>query len=96
MPDPATATDAAVVVARAHGVRCDEAVRLPGASNVLVHLRPSPVVARVMTATAVLHDDVSTWLRRELAVGAFLGARESPSRRRPCCPRARTATRGCG
>lgn len=76
MPDPATATDAAVAVARAHGVRCEEAVRLPGASNVLVHLRPAPVVARVMTATALLHDDVATWLRRELAVGAFLGTRD--------------------
>jgi phosphotransferase family enzyme len=42
---------------------------------VLVHLKPSPVVARVMTATAPLHDDLETWLTRELAVGAFLAER---------------------
>ena len=38
----------------------------------LVHLKPAPVVARVMTGTAVLHDDVEQWLAREVAVGAFL------------------------
>ena len=38
----------------------------------LVHLKPAPVVARVMTATAVLHDDLKRWLAREVAVGAFL------------------------
>lgn len=41
-------------------------------SNALVHLKPAPVVARVMTATAVLHDDVELWLTRELAVGSYL------------------------
>jgi hypothetical protein len=50
---------------------CDDAVRLPASSNVLVHLKPAPVVARVMTATADLHDDVERWLERELAVAAF-------------------------
>jgi hypothetical protein len=61
-----------VAIARAHGVACDEAVRIAAGSNVLVHLRPSPVVARVMTGTAVLHDDPEQWLKREVAVGAFL------------------------
>jgi len=56
-------------------VACDEAVRLAAGSNVLVHLRPAPVVARVMTGTAVLHDDVERWLAREVAVGAFLAER---------------------
>jgi hypothetical protein len=64
-----------MAVARAYGVACDEAVRLPGGSNVLVHLKPSPVVARVMTGTAQLHDDVERWLTREVAVGAFLAGR---------------------
>jgi hypothetical protein len=36
-----------VDVARAHGVRCDEPVVLAQAWHVLVHLAPSPVVARV-------------------------------------------------
>jgi hypothetical protein len=53
-------------------VACDDAVRIAGGSNVLVHLKPAPVVARVMTGTALLHDDVEQWLAREVAVGAFL------------------------
>jgi hypothetical protein len=71
----ASALAAAQAVARAHGVACDEAVRIPAGSNVLVHLKPAPVVARVMTATAVLHDDVEQWLAREVAVGAFVAER---------------------
>jgi hypothetical protein len=63
---------AAQAVARAHGVACDEAVRIAAGSNALVHLRPAPVVARVMTGTAVLHDDLQAWLGREVAVGVFL------------------------
>src|SRR5262245_28314986 len=68
----AAALAAAQAVARAHGVACDEAVRIAAGSNALVHLKPAPVVARVMTATAVLHGDPERWLAREVAVGAFL------------------------
>jgi hypothetical protein len=46
-------------------VDCDEAVAIAAGSNVLVHLKPAPVVARVMTGTALLHDDVELWLARE-------------------------------
>jgi hypothetical protein len=63
---------AAQAVARAHGVDCDEAVLLPAGSNALVHLKPAPIVARVMTGTALLHDDLEQWLAREVAVGVFL------------------------
>jgi Phosphotransferase enzyme family len=66
---------AAQAVAREHGVACDEAVVMAAGSNVLVHLKPAPVVARVMTGTAVLHDDVERWLAREVAVGAFVAER---------------------
>jgi len=66
---------AACSVARDYELPCDHAVVLPGGSNSLVHLKPTPAVARVMTATAVLHDDVETWLTREVAVGRFLGQR---------------------
>jgi hypothetical protein len=66
---------AAQAVARAHGVACDGAVRIAAGSNVLVHLKPAPVVARVMTGTAVLHDDVERWLSREVAVGVFVAER---------------------
>jgi hypothetical protein len=66
---------AAQAVAREHGVACDGAVRIAAGSNVLVHLKPAPVVARVMTGTAILHDDAEQWLAREVAVGAFLAER---------------------
>jgi hypothetical protein len=69
------AVAAAQAVAREHGVSCHEAVPFPAGSNSLVHLKPSPVVARVMTETAVLHDDPERWLAREVAVGAFLAER---------------------
>jgi hypothetical protein len=71
----ASSLAAAQAVAREHGVACDEAVRIAAGSNVLVHLKPAPVVARVMTGTAVLHDDAERWLAREVAVGAFLAER---------------------
>jgi len=41
-------------------------------SNVLVHLRPSPVVARVMSGTVVLHEEPERWLAGEVAVLRFL------------------------
>ena len=71
----ASSLAAAQAVAREHGVACDEAMLIAAGSNVLVHLKPAPVVARVMTGTAVLHDDVEQWLAREVAVGAFLAQR---------------------
>src|SRR5262245_47996208 len=73
MTDRAVA--AAQAVAREHGVACDEAVPIAAGSNVLVHLKPSPVVARVMTGTALLHADPERWLAREVAVGVFLRER---------------------
>ena len=71
----ASSLAAAQAVAREHGVACDEAVVIASGSNVMVHLKPAPIVARVMTGTAVLHDDVEGWLARELAVGAFAAER---------------------
>src|SRR5436309_9477942 len=71
----ATSRAAAQAVAREHGVACNEAVVIAAGSNVPVHLKPAPVVARVMTGTAVLHDDVEHWLAREVAVGAFVAER---------------------
>jgi hypothetical protein len=47
---------------------------LSAGSNVLVHLWPSPVVARVMTGTVVLHDDPERWLTREVSVLSFLAS----------------------
>ncbi|MGZ4180731.1 MAG: phosphotransferase [Solirubrobacteraceae bacterium] len=71
----ARAIAAAQSVARQYGVACDEAVPLAGGSNVLVHLKPAPVVARVMIGTSMLHDDTERWLAREVAVAVFLAER---------------------
>jgi aminoglycoside phosphotransferase (APT) family kinase protein len=69
---PARALAAAVAVARAHGVRSSDPAILSARSNLIVHLRPAPVVARVAAATAVLRPDVREWLGREVAVAGFL------------------------
>ena len=74
-PGTARALAAARAVALANSVPCEDALVLAAGSNVLVHLKPAPVIARVMTGTAVLHGDVERWLTREVAVGAFLGER---------------------
>jgi hypothetical protein len=69
------AIGAATAVARAHGLRVEHPVPLGRASNVLVHLRPAPVVARVMTATVVLHANPRAWLEREVGVAAHAARR---------------------
>ena len=77
------ALTAAGTVAAACGLTLDEAVVIHSASNVLVHLRPAPVVARVMTGTVALHDDPRKWLEREISVLEFLAPSDravSPSR----------------
>jgi len=63
---------AACAVAVEQDVPCGQAGVAHAGSNVLVHLRPSPVVARVMTGTVALHDDPGLWLSREVAVLEFL------------------------
>jgi Phosphotransferase enzyme family len=66
------ALKAALAVATAQGLACERAVVVQSRSNVLVHLRPAPVVARVMTGTVVLHDDPRRWLEREVSILRFL------------------------
>jgi hypothetical protein len=66
------AVAAAAAVAATCGLAETGAVVIYTGSNVLVHLRPAPVVARVMTGTVVLHDDPARWLAREIAVLEFL------------------------
>jgi hypothetical protein len=76
--DTSVALAAAQAVVGAHGVSCADARVFPWGSNTLVHLKPSPLVARVMTATAVLHGDVETWFESEVAVGVFAAAHGAP------------------
>ena len=70
--DDQRALDAARAVALAQGLDCERAIIVHSASNVLVHLRPAPVLARVMTGTVVLHEDPRRWLEREVSVLEFL------------------------
>ena len=47
-------------------------------SNLLLHLRPAPVVARVATTTAMVRDGVEAWFQREVAVASHLVERGAP------------------
>src|ERR1700741_4672367 len=83
---------AASAIAAACGIAPDEAVVIHSGSNVLVHLRPAPVIARVMTGTFALHGDPARWLTREISVLEFLapsGLAVSPSRLIPPGPHCR-------
>src|SRR4051794_20408122 len=72
------ALDAAVAAARRLGLRGDEPVLLHDSSNVLVHLRPAPVVARVATTTGIIRGGGHEWLGREVAVADQLARAGAP------------------
>lgn len=59
------------------GLSVADAVPVGTGSNVIVHLRPNPIVARVMSGTVVLHPDPREWLKREIDVGVFLTERRA-------------------
>ena len=63
------ALDAAVAVAREHGVRVDEPRVLKDAHNLVVHLAPSPVVARVGRKMTELRPHIK---QRELELTLWL------------------------
>lgn len=74
------AVAAAVAVARAHGLACDRPVILHDRCNVLVHLAPSPVVARVATETAAARGPaIGDFLAREVALGRHLAGSVAPT-----------------
>jgi hypothetical protein len=68
----AGAVRAAVAAAGRLGVRCEDPVVLADGANVIVHLSPSPVVAKVAASTPAVRPDVGAWLQRELDVVVFL------------------------
>ena len=72
----AAAASAAVAVAAGFGVTSLEPVILSDGANVIVHLSPSPVVAKVAATTMLVRPDAAAWLQRELDVASFL-AREN-------------------
>ncbi|MGK5112841.1 phosphotransferase family protein [Geodermatophilus sp. CPCC 205506] len=74
----ARAVAAARAVSAAHGVGCEDARVLQDGINVVVHLAPAPVVARVATLTRLLRPDVARHLGREVAVAGALAAAGAP------------------
>ena len=80
MPDSVTdaAVRAAVKVAAGLGVASSDPVVLANGANVIVHLRPSPVVAKVAASTTAVRPGTEAWLQRELNVVAFLAAAGAP------------------
>jgi hypothetical protein len=71
-PAVSAAVSAAVAVAARIGVACDDPEVLADGANIVVHLKPSPVVAKVAASTPVLRGDAAAWLQRELDVVLFL------------------------
>ena len=71
------AVAAAVEVAAAHGVRATEPRVLHDGANVVVHLAPAPLVARVATLTRLLRDGVTSF-RREVRLAGELAAAGAP------------------
>lgn len=60
----AAAVRAAVSAAADLGVACTEPVVLADGANVIVHLSPSPIVAKVAASTSVIRSDADRWLQR--------------------------------
>src|SRR4029079_5620140 len=71
------ALDGAGAVGAAHGLRSTDPVILRDQLNVLVHLRPAPVVARV-AGTIRWARPGTDWQGRELAVAVFLAGAGAP------------------
>jgi hypothetical protein len=69
---PAAAVRAAVTVSARLGVACTEPTVLADGANVIIHLRPAPVVAKVPASTPAVRPDPAARLQRELDVAAFL------------------------
>ena len=74
----ATMAAAAVKAAATLGVHGEDPVILADGANVIVHLRPAPVVAKVAASTTAVRPDDAAWLQRELDVARFLAGRGIP------------------
>jgi Ser/Thr protein kinase RdoA (MazF antagonist) len=74
----AEAVKAAVNVAAGLGINGTEPFVLADGANVIVHLSPSPVVAKVAASTPEIRPDAGAWLQRELDVAGWLHGRAVP------------------
>ncbi|MBE9013422.1 aminoglycoside phosphotransferase family protein [Pseudanabaenaceae cyanobacterium LEGE 13415] len=68
---------AASEIAALHGLAFERAIVLQNLSNVIVHLAPTSVVARVSTTTATVRVG-DAWFAREVAVARHLTAAGAP------------------
>ncbi len=75
MSETSAAVSAAVGMARDLGLSVDLPQILADRSNLVVHLKPAPVVARVATMTAALRGQPEDWLKREVAIAGFLASK---------------------
>ena len=69
---------AATCAAARFGVACAEPAVLADGANVIIHLRPSPVVAKVAASTSAIRADPAAWLQRELDLALFLTEAGAP------------------
>lgn len=72
------AVAAAVGLAHEKGIRVDEPFVLADLFSLMVHLRPAPVVARVVTCMPRLRTPIEDWLEREIAVTGYLSDQGAP------------------
>jgi hypothetical protein len=77
-PIQEAAVRGAVTVAARHGITAKDPAVLADGANIVVHLRPAPVVAKVAASTLAVRRNDQEWLQRELDVSAFLAARGAP------------------
>lgn len=69
---------AAQAVARQQGLPGTDPVILSCRGNLVVHLAPAPVVAKVATLTAWTRRDPFGWLAREVSVADYAARRDGP------------------
>jgi hypothetical protein len=67
-----TAVAIAVAVAAEHGIAAAEPVVLHDRGNLLVHLAPAPLVARIAWVTALARPDVGDYLARDVEIAEYL------------------------
>ncbi|BAZ16032.1 stress response kinase A [Calothrix sp. NIES-4071] len=71
------AVRAACEVAENHNITFNKPIILSNQSNVLIHLHPTSVVARVATTTGTVRKG-DAWLKREVAVSSYLAENGAP------------------
>jgi hypothetical protein len=72
LPDLERVLRTVTALAARFGVRDTTPALLHNGSNAIVHLAPSPVVARVAMRTALVRPNVATYLATDLAVAGYL------------------------